>query len=86
MHDAPTFEALKNLLVEQLGVEEHQIKPDTRIAQDLGADSLDAVEIVMAAEEQWDIQIDDEQVEGFLQSATVQQALELIQRLFTEQQ
>ena len=56
------LEKVKSLLAEQFSVEEDSITVDTKF-EDLGADSLDLVEMVMALEEESDIQIDDEEVE-----------------------
>ena len=56
------LEMVKSLLAEQFSVEEDSITVDTKF-EDLGADSLDLVEMVMALEEEFDIQIDDEEVE-----------------------
>ena len=54
---------IRVLVAEQLGVEIAEIKPDASILDDLGADSLDVVEMVMALEEHFDIEIPDEDVE-----------------------
>ncbi|MPM09309.1 Acyl carrier protein [bioreactor metagenome] len=56
------FEKVRMLLCEQLSLEKGSISMDTRL-EDLGADSLDIVELVMAMEEEFDIQVEDEQVE-----------------------
>lgn len=56
-------ERIKEIIVEQLGVEEQQITPDASFIDDLGADSLDTVELVMAFEEEFDIEIPDEDAE-----------------------
>ncbi|NLN26752.1 MAG: acyl carrier protein [Firmicutes bacterium] len=58
-----TFERVKNLVVEQLGVNEDQVTPEASFTEDLGADSLDVVELVMAFEEEFDLQIPDEDAE-----------------------
>ena len=54
---------IKEIIVEQLGVEEAQITSDASFIDDLGADSLDTVELVMAFEEEFDIEIPDEDAE-----------------------
>ena len=54
------FEEVKKLIVEELGVDESKITMDAKLIDDLGADSLDAVELIMAIEEKYDIQISDE--------------------------
>ena len=56
-------ERVKNIIVEQLGVEADQVKPEAQIVNDLGADSLDTVELIMALEEEFDIEIPDEKAE-----------------------
>jgi acyl carrier protein len=56
-------ERIREIIVEQLGVEESQITPDASFIDDLGADSLDTVELVMAFEEEFDIEIPDEDAE-----------------------
>lgn len=56
-------ERVKNIIVEQLGVDPDQITPETSFVEDLGADSLDTVELVMAFEEEFDIEIPDEEAE-----------------------
>jgi acyl carrier protein len=52
--------ALLDLLVEQLGVPENQLTPDARIEEDLGADSLDKVEIIMSVDERFNVSVPDE--------------------------
>ena len=54
------FEKIVAMLAEQLGADESDITMDTNIAKDLGADSLDAVEVIMALEDEFDIAISDE--------------------------
>lgn len=54
---------IKEIIVEQLGVEESEITSDASFIDDLGADSLDTVELVMALEEEFDIEIPDEAAE-----------------------
>lgn len=54
---------LKNIIVDQLGVEEAKIADEASFVNDLGADSLDIVELVMAMEEEFDIEISDEDAE-----------------------
>lgn len=56
-------EKTKKVLKEQLGVEEDKIKPETSLVDDLGADSLDMVELIMAFEDEFDIIIPDEEAE-----------------------
>jgi acyl carrier protein len=54
---------VKEIIVEQLGVDEAQVKPEASFIDDLGADSLDTVELVMAFEEKFEIDIPDEEAE-----------------------
>ena len=62
--DAKTVEErVKNIIVEQLRVEPEQVKPEAQFVNELGADSLDTVELIMALEEEFDIEIPDEQAE-----------------------
>lgn len=58
-----TFERVKKVIVEQLSVEESEVTPEASLTADLGADSLDAVELVMAFEEEFGIEIPDEEAE-----------------------
>ena len=54
---------VKSIIVEQLGVDEEEVTPDASFVDDLGADSLDTVELVMAFEEEFGIEIPDEEAE-----------------------
>jgi acyl carrier protein len=72
---AEVFEKVKKIVSEQLGVDEAEVKPEASFANDLGADSLDTVELVMALEEEFSIEIPDEAAEGI---ATVQDAVNFI--------
>lgn len=56
-------ERVKKIIAEQLGVEEDDVVPDAKFVEDLGADSLDTVELVMALEEEFEIEIPDEDAE-----------------------
>ncbi|MEX0830449.1 MAG: acyl carrier protein [Nitrospirales bacterium] len=56
-------ERIKKIIAEQLGVEEDDVVPDAKFVEDLGADSLDTVELVMALEEEFEIEIPDEDAE-----------------------
>jgi acyl carrier protein len=56
-------EKVKEIIVEQLGVDDEDVNPNAKFIEDLGADSLDTVELVMALEEHFDIQIPDEEAE-----------------------
>lgn len=68
---------LRQLVSSQLGVELDEVVADARILDDLGADSLDVVELVMALEEAFDIVVPDEDVEALQTLLDVQQYLEL---------
>ncbi len=59
------FDKIKEIIAEQLGVEEDVITLDTNLMKDLEADSLDAVEIIMAIEDEYDIEVPDEDAEKF---------------------
>lgn len=69
-------ERAKKIIIEQLGVEESQITLAASFAEDLGADSLDVVELVMALEEEFDIEIPDEDAEKI---TTVGEAIKYIE-------
>ncbi|MGH7254677.1 MAG: acyl carrier protein [Nitrospirales bacterium] len=66
---------IKKIIAEQLGVEEDEVVPEASFVDDLGADSLDTVELVMALEEEFDIEIPDEDAEKIL---TVGRAIDYI--------
>ncbi|MBR5741706.1 MAG: acyl carrier protein [Firmicutes bacterium] len=57
------FDKIKELIVDQLGIDEAEITMNTNMMKDLEADSLDAVEIIMAIEDEYDIEIPDEDAE-----------------------
>ena len=59
------LDKIKEFIVEQLGVDANDIEMDTNLMKDLEADSLDAVEIIMAIEDEYDIEIPDEDAERF---------------------
>ncbi len=68
-------EKVKEIIVDQLGVDEKQVLAEASFIDDLGADSLDTVELVMALEEEFDIEIPDEEAEKI---AKVQNAIDYI--------
>ena len=68
-------EKVKEIIVDQLGVDEKQVKSEASFIDDLGADSLETVELVMALEEEFDIEIPDEDAEKI---ASVQNAVDYI--------
>lgn len=59
-----TFDKIKDLIVDQLDVEESKVTMDTNIQDDLGADSLDIVDLIMAVEDEFEVKIEDEDVEN----------------------
>ena len=63
MSENPPVDRIKKIIVEQLGVNEAQVKPEAKFIEDLGADSLDTVELVMALEEEFGTEIPDEEAE-----------------------
>ncbi|HLY22484.1 MAG TPA: acyl carrier protein [bacterium] len=73
---ASAFDRVKAIVVEQLGVDAAQVTPQSKFVEDLGADSLDVVELVMALEEEFDIEIPDEDAEKI---ATVGEAIKYIE-------
>ena len=75
MANAETVEALKALVAESLGISAEEIAPSASFIDDLGADSLDIVELVMAIEKSFDIEIPDEDAEKI---ATVQDAIDYV--------
>ncbi len=69
-------ERMKKVIVEQLGVTEEQVAPEAFLVDDLGADSLDTVELVMALEEEFDLEIPDEKAESMLKVKDVMAYIE----------
>ena len=70
------FEQVQDIVASQLGVDKAGVKPEASFANDLGADSLDTVELVMALEEKFGVEIPDEDAEKI---ATVQNAVDYIE-------
>lgn len=68
-------ERVKKIIIEQLGVDEAEVKNESSFVDDLGADSLDTVELVMALEEEFDTEIPDEEAEKI---TTVQAAIDYV--------
>jgi acyl carrier protein len=68
---------VKSIIVEQLGVDEEEVTSDASFVEDLGADSLDTVELVMAFEEEFEIEIPDEEAEKITR---VKDAVEYIEK------
>ena len=75
MTTANIEQKVKNIIADQLGVGEEEIKPTASFIEDLGADSLDIVELVMAMEEEFEVEIPDEEAENI---KTVQDAVNYI--------
>ena len=71
-----TFDKVKEVIIDKLGVEEDSIKSEAHFVNDLGADSLDTVELIMEFEREFDIQIPDDQAEKI---ETVGQAIKYIE-------
>ena len=74
-------EQVKNIVAEQLGVKEEEVTADASFVDDLGADSLDTVELVMALEEAFECEIPDEEAEKI---TTVQQAIDYVKERASE--
>ena len=63
MTDGTTYDRLKKIIVEQLGVDEEEVTPQASFVEDLNADSLDLVELIMSLEEEFGMEISDEDAE-----------------------
>jgi len=74
---ANTFEQVKEVIVEQLNVSPEEVKPEANFVEDLGADSLDVVEMIMALEERFGIEIPDSEAENI---KTVQDVVDYIEK------
>ena len=81
MAEAKTYERLKKIIVEQLGVDEGDVKPEASFVDDLNADSLDLVELIMSLEEEFGTEISDEDAEKIV---TVQDAIDYLKDLGIE--
>jgi len=64
-------EKIKKIIAEQLGVKEEEVKPESAFIDDLGADSLDTVELIMSLEEEFSIEIPDDDAEKMMKVADV---------------
>ncbi|MBU0961339.1 MAG: acyl carrier protein [Proteobacteria bacterium] len=71
-------EQMVNIIVEQLSVDKEKVVPNASFVDDLGADSLDLVELIMAMEEEFDVEIPDEEAEKI---STVQNAIDFVNNL-----
>ena len=76
MSESDTFERIKKIIVDLLGMDEDQVTMEARFREDLEADSLDLVELIMALEEEFDGQISDEEAQ---QITTVGQAVAYVE-------
>lgn len=70
-------EKVKGIIVDQLGVSADEVKPEASFVEDLGADSLDLTEVIMAIEEEFDIEIDDEDAQKIVK---VKDAIDYIEK------
>lgn len=73
---ADTFERVKKIIIDRLDVEESDVRPEASFKDDLGADSLDVVEFVMELEDEFDMEISDEEAEKI---STVQDVVDYIE-------
>ena len=74
---ASLFDEVKEVIVEQLNVSPEEVKPEAKFVEDLGADSLDVVEMIMALEEKFEIEIPDSEAEKI---QTVQDVVDYIEK------
>jgi len=76
MAELPIDQRVKNIIVEQLGVNADQVTPAAKFIEDLGADSLDTVELIMALEEEFNIEVPDDAAEKLLTVGDVTKYIE----------
>ena len=76
MAEGQTYERLKKIIVEQLGVDEGEVKPEASFVDDLNADSLDLVELIMSLEEEFGMEISDEEAERIKTVGDAQEYIE----------
>lgn len=79
MSDNSIEEKVRSIIVDQLGVESDKVTADAKFIEDLGADSMDTVELVMAFEENFDIEVPDEEAEKLQSVADVVAYIEKVQ-------
>ena len=79
MSDNSIEEKVRSIIVDQLGVESDKVTADAKFIEDLGADSLDTVELVMAFEENFDIEVPDEEADKLQSVADVVAYIEKVQ-------
>ena len=80
MSEKTIEQRVKDIIVEQLGVKPDQVTPEAKFIEDLGADSLDTVELVMALEEEFGIEVPDEQAEKLQSVGEVVKYIEDLQK------
>ena len=76
MADKTIEQKVKDIIVEQLGVNADQVDPEAKFIEDLGADSLDTVELIMALEEEFSIEVPDEEAEKLVSVGDVTRYIE----------
>ncbi|MBM4363776.1 MAG: acyl carrier protein [Deltaproteobacteria bacterium] len=76
MAQAEVYDRLKKIVVEQLGVDESDVKPEASFVDDLNADSLDLVELIMSLEEEFGMEISDEEAEKIKTVGDAQEYIE----------
>lgn len=76
MADKTIEQKVKDIIVEQLGVNANQVVPEAKFIEDLGADSLDTVELIMALEEEFSIEVPDEEAEKLVSVGDVTRYIE----------
>jgi len=70
------FEKVKALIAKELSIDENKINMESKLSEDLGADSLDAVELIMAIEDEFDVQVSDEAAQNILKVSDIVEYLE----------
>lgn len=78
-----TFERIKKIIADHLDIEESKIVLESSLSDDLGADSFDTVELIMALEEQFEIEISDEEAQEIL---TIKNAVDFVDRKITKKE
>ncbi len=73
------FDKVKAIIADQLGIDENTIEMDSSIVEDLGADSIDAIDLILSIQEEFDIEIPDEAVEGIKTISDIVKYIEDIQ-------